>query len=323
MKPKRRQQGLGAFDLIEEATHLLRTAPAATLAAYYLGAIPFVLGLLFFWADMSRNPFASGHLADASLGMVLLFFWMKFWQSIFARLIRAQRAAQPAPALTFRAVVRIFLVQAIWQPSGLFLIPLSVIPLLTFPWVYGFYQNVTALSDGQETASQVFKKSSRQAALWTGQNAITLLILGGFTWYIFLNWSVVCFTLPQLFKMLFGIESKFTKSPFSLFNSTFFAAMFGLTYLCADPILKTYYALRCFYGESLQSGEDLKADLASSSSHATVAQVSKPAVSPISKSAGRPIADNRMNHYAGLVRGGGSLSPQKALSGTVETGGIR
>ena len=34
--------------------------------------------------------------------------------------------------------------------------------------------------------------------------------------------------------------------------------MFGLTYLCVDPILKTIYALRCFYGESLQSGEDLE-----------------------------------------------------------------
>jgi uncharacterized membrane protein len=37
--------------------------------------------------------------------------------------------------------------------------------------------------------------------------------------------------------------------------------MFGLTYLCVDPILKTLYTLRCFYGESLESGEDLKAEL--------------------------------------------------------------
>ena len=38
--------------------------------------------------------------------------------------------------------------------------------------------------------------------------------------------------------------------------------MCGLTYVCVDPILKTVYALRCFYGESLESGEDLKAELA-------------------------------------------------------------
>jgi hypothetical protein len=315
MKSKRRQEGFGVFDLVEEATHLLRTAPAATLAAYYLGAVPFVLGLLFFWADMSRNPFASEHLADGSLTMGLLFLWMKFWQAIFARRIRAQRAAQPAPPLTARAAVRIFFVQAIWQPSGLFLIPLSCIPVFTFPWVYGFYQNISALSDDQATAGQVFKKSYRQAALWPRQNVFALLIFAGFGLYIYWNWSIVCFTLPELFKMLFGVESKFTKSPFSLFNSTFGAAMFGLTYLCADPILKSYYALRCFYGESLQSGEDLKADLASfssllaapepgeggSSNRGTISQISQ------------PLARSASN------RGGDSLSPQKAI----ETGGLR
>src|SRR5207237_9170326 len=43
--------------------------------------------------------------------------------------------------------------------------------------------------------------------------------------------------------------------------TTFFAIMFGLTYLSVDPILKAAYALRCFCGQSLQSGEDLKAEL--------------------------------------------------------------
>src|SRR5262249_33829964 len=42
-------------------------------------------------------------------------------------------------------------------------------------------------------------------------------------------------------------------------NTTFFAINFWLTYLCVDPILKAVYVLRCFYGESQESGEDLKA----------------------------------------------------------------
>jgi len=57
------------------------------------------------------------------------------------------------------------------------------------------------------------------------------------------------------------VESVFTRNPFAFMNTTFFAAMFGLTYLCVDPILKTIYVLRCFYGESVKSGEDLKAEL--------------------------------------------------------------
>jgi hypothetical protein len=261
MKQKRRQQGYGALDLIEEAVHLLRTAPVATLAVYYLGAMPFVLGFLFFWADMSRNPFASGHLAEASLAIGLLFLWMKFWQALFTRRIRAQRAAHAAPRMRFRQVIRILLVQTVLQPLGLFIIPLSLIPVLPFAWVYTFYQNVTALDDGEAGTREVFKKSWRQAGLWPRQNGLAIVILAGFTIYVFLNWVIVVLMLPELFKTLFGIESKFTESPMSLLNTTFFAAMFSLTYLCVDPILKAFYTLRCFYGESLESGEDLKAEL--------------------------------------------------------------
>lgn len=147
MKPRRRQ-GKGAFDLIEEATHRLRTVPIGTLAVYYLGAIPFVLGLLYFWADMSRSPFAGQHLIDSALGMAGLFLWMKFWQVIFARRLRAHVAAEPAPHWTVRRWGRVFLTQAFVQPSSLFVIPLSLVPALPFAWVYAFYQNVTALDDG-------------------------------------------------------------------------------------------------------------------------------------------------------------------------------
>jgi hypothetical protein len=263
MKSKQRhRQGKGAFDLIEEATHLLRTAPVATLAVYYLGAIPFVLGLLYFWADMSRSPFASQHLAEAALGMSAMFLWMKFWQVIFARRVRAQVAGEMPPRWDILCCGRVFVVQAIMQPSGLFVIPLSLVPALPFAWVYAFYQNVTVLADGEPGGtSRLLKKSWKQAALWPGQNHMILSILLAFGFYVFLNWATLCLLLPQLVKILFGVESSFTKSPFSMLNTTFFAAMFGLTYLCVDPILKTIYALRCFYSESLKSGEDLKAEL--------------------------------------------------------------
>jgi hypothetical protein len=70
-----------------------------------------------------------------------------------------------------------------------------------------------------------------------------------------------CFVLPVLLKMLFGIETVFTRSGLSLINTTFLAATLALAYLCIDPIVKTIYALRCFYGESQRSGADLKAQL--------------------------------------------------------------
>jgi uncharacterized membrane protein YuzA (DUF378 family) len=257
-----RRQGKASFDLIEEATHRLRTAPVAILAVYYLGAIPFVLGLLYFWADMSRSPFAGQHLVDSALGMAALFLWMKFWQVIFARRLRAHVAAEPVPRWTVRRWGRVFLTQAFVQPSGLFVVPLSLIPMLPAAWVYAFYQNVTVLDDGGPAGTTpLLKKSWKQALLWPRQNHMVLAILSGFGFYVFLNWGVTGLLLPHLVKMLFGIESMFTRSTFSLLNTTFFAGMAGLTYLCVDPILKTVYVLRCFYGESLESGEDLRAEL--------------------------------------------------------------
>src|SRR5213078_3295729 len=62
-------------------------------------------------------------------------------------------------------------------------------------------------------------------------------------------------------KMLLGIDTVFSQVGIGLLNTTFFTAMVGLTYLCVDPILKAIYTLRCFYGESLRSGDDLKAGL--------------------------------------------------------------
>ncbi|PYS52735.1 MAG: hypothetical protein DMG13_15455 [Acidobacteria bacterium] len=263
MKRARPQQsGQGSLDLIEEATHLLRAAPAATLATYYVGAIPFVLGFLYFGAEMSRSPFAGQHLAEAALAMALLFIWMKFWQALFASRIRAQLTAEPPPRWSFRQSIRVVLLQAIIQPSGLFIIPLASIFVLPFAWAYAFYQNVTALAgaDSSET-SRLVKRAWKQASLWTWQNHIVQGVGLVFGLCVFLNWAVVSFWVPVMLKTLFGIETIFSKSPTAMLNTTSLAAIFGLTYLCVDPILKTIYALRCFHGESLQSGEDLKAGL--------------------------------------------------------------
>jgi hypothetical protein len=268
----RRRDGKPGIELIEEATHLLRSAPMTTLAVYCAGVIPFVLGLLYFWADMSRSPFANQHLAEAALGMTALFLWMKFCQALFVRRIRAQIAGEPMPRWNARQCGRVFLTQAIVQPSGLFIIPLASIPMLPLAWAYAYYQNVTVLAGNEPgDLSLVLKKSWRQASLWPWQNHLLLGVMSLFGLCVFLNWVAVCLFLPQLIKMLFGVESIFAQSPMSLLNTTFFTAMFGLSYLSVDPIMKIIYALRCFYGESLQSGEDLKSELKQFSGSASLA----------------------------------------------------
>lgn len=324
----RRQPGKSALELIEEAVHLLRTAPAGAWAAYYLGGLPFVLGLMYFWADMSRNPFAYEHLAEASLALAALFLWMKFWQVVFAQQLRAAIGLSPAAGWNFARCRRVFLVQVAFQPWGLFLLPLALVVAVPFAWGYAFFQNLTALDDG--TSPQVralTRRALRQAALWPQQNHALLAVLLAFAFLVFLNWAMVGVALPGLVKMLFGVETVFSRSGLNLLNTTFFAAVFALTYLCVDPIAKAVYVLRCFYGESLESGEDLKVELkqqaVASRSFAVVAAVLLSCVSLASSQslfAGEAFGAEGPKGQEGRIQsaspgsGGVPASPQAAIS---------
>lgn len=258
----KRRWDKAAFELIEEAVHLLRRSPPSVLAIYYLGALPFVLALLFFWADMSRNAFAPRMLVGGAIGLAVLFVWMKAWQAVFARQLRAVASNRPLPSIPLRRWIRILFTQCVLQPSGLFLLPLALVVSLPFGWAYAFYQNATALDEGEEPGIGVLiHKARRQAMLWPRQNHVALLAMAGFAFFVFVNWCTLGLAIPALLRTLFGVESMFTRGSLSLLNTTFFAINFWLAYLCVDPILKAIYVLRCFYGESQESGEDLKADI--------------------------------------------------------------
>ncbi len=258
----RRHNAKPSLELVEEAVHVLRMAPGAALACYYAGTLPFVLGMLFFWGEMSRSPFAGEHLAGASLGLAVLFLWMKFWQAVFASHVRAYVSASAPPRWGFRRCVRAFMIQAALQPSAVVVLSLASVILVPLGWTYAFYQNVTALGDGElPAATAVFKQSWKQCQLWPGQNHWTLALLSALGLVLCINLCIVGYLLPGLGKSLLGIDSIYAQSPAALLNSTFLAAVAGLAYLCLDPVVKTVYVLRCFQGQSITSGEDLKSEL--------------------------------------------------------------
>jgi hypothetical protein len=53
----------------------------------------------------------------------------------------------------------------------------------------------------------------------------------------------------------------FTLSGIHVINTTFWVVTIGMAYLCMNPLVKTVYVLRCFYGAALKSGDDLKTEL--------------------------------------------------------------
>src|ERR1044071_2976773 len=148
-RPVQPLQVKSSLELIEEAIALLRAVPLGVFVGYYLGTVPFVLGGLYFWADMSASPFAGQHLAGAALGLAVLFLWMKFCQTLFAQGLKASLRGEAGPAPGLKGLLRIFAHQTIHQTLGLFVQALAFISVIGFPWVYAFYQNITVLDAGE------------------------------------------------------------------------------------------------------------------------------------------------------------------------------
>jgi len=260
MKPEKGRQDIGAIEIIEEAVHLLRLSPAIILFTYYIGSLPFMLGLLYFWADMSKSAFAIQRCAAASFCLAMLFVWMKCWQAVFTSRLKARISHDHPPHWPFVRIVHLAATQTLIQASGFLLLPLSLLMTAPFGWSYAFYQNVSAQGDGDDLGT-ICKKSWEQAKLWPVQNHLLLLVFSIFGTFVFLNVALSIFLLPHMLKRLLGVDNIFAMSGLTLLNTTFLTTTIGITYLCLDPLIKTVYALRCYYGSSLNTGHDIKTEL--------------------------------------------------------------
>jgi len=251
-----------AIRLLEQAVHLLRLAPADLLPVYYIGTLPFILGLLWFWGDMSRSADAGDHAASFALGMAFLFAWMKWCQALFAARIYAHLSHQrPASHSWMRWGVQAAC-QTMLHATGFFVLPLALILTLPFGWCFAFYQNVTLLSQNEtQGVRALYRQAWQQARLWPSQNHHLMAVIFIFSLVVFSNLAMTVYLLPQMVKTFFGYESVFTLSGVKLLNTTFWITISGLTYLCVDPLIKTVYALRCFDGLAITSGDDIRIEL--------------------------------------------------------------
>ncbi len=256
------RSGRPASDLLEEAVRLLRAAPPSAWLAYLAGTVPCMLGALYFLSDMSRSAFAAERLAQSSVAMGAVWLWMKCWQAVFTCRLRAELLLLDPPQWTAGRVARLAVAQIALQPLGLVLRPLALQLLLPYYWTATFFQNVTVLGDGEHGGVWTLcRRAFAQGKLWPLQMHLAAALLKVFGFFVWLNIAIFTFSVPQLAKMLFGVESQFTQHPLGLLNPTFFAATFAALYLCLDPLRKAINVLRCFYGSSQRTGEDLEVQL--------------------------------------------------------------
>ena len=262
MKKSGRKHRKSAMRLLEQAVHLLRLAPADLLPVYYIGSLPFILGLLFFWGDMSRSADAGEYSASAAFGMALLFVWMKCCQALFATRIYARLSHKPPDSHSWSHQGLQVASQAFLHATGVFILPLALLVTLPFGWCFAFYQNVTVLSQNESGGVRsLYRQAWQQARLWPSENHRMMAVIFIFSLVVFVNLAIAVYLLPQMVKTFFGYESVFTLSGAKLFNTTFWITVLSLTWLCVDPLIKTVYALRCFYGLAIASGDDIPIEL--------------------------------------------------------------
>jgi hypothetical protein len=298
----------GALELAEEAVQLLRKDPVAFSAPYYIGTLPFVMGLLYFWTEGKHDP--TGELLwESACVLALTFAWMKSWQALFCSRLTTHLQGDIPESWTLRRIVRLIAVQTALQPWSLFFLPFALLLAAPFGWIYSFYESLTVVGDGRsEPLSTVCSRAWQQAKLWPAQNhciiwllspylllwvaamllwgipifqsaipewslgilwltgslaALLMLALSPLAVVTGINLAIALSLLPSMTKTLLGVETQLTLSPSNMVNSTLLAVTCALVWLALDPVLKTVYVLRCFYGESRRSALDLRAELKS------------------------------------------------------------
>ena len=153
--------------MIEEAVHILRSSPVALLTVYYFGSVPFVLGLLYFWADMSRSANAHEYSAVAAIGLSVLFVWMKFWQTLFMYQVRSRIIDEIPGSWTMSRIASIAATQTLIQATRFFVVPIASLLVLPFGFCYAFYQNAS-VHDSEHGQSV---KSTCRWAWWRRRRA--------------------------------------------------------------------------------------------------------------------------------------------------------
>lgn len=135
----------------------------------------------------------------------------------------------------------------LWLASPLMAILCGVLYLVTFPVLDGLEQGIGETSI-LLSLGWVYGGLLLVATLPLAPVATALMIAIASTIYFGI----------ELFHMLSGAETLYTRNPMALLgNSTFVALVCSLTYVALDPVLKAAYAIRCHEGSALQSGADL------------------------------------------------------------------
>jgi hypothetical protein len=252
----------GSIELMEQAVRLLRQAPLSTLICHWLGSAPLALALLVFRNQVARPRVPASTAALCALLLTLLLIWMNCWRAVFAGRLRRQLSDAADWPWTGRRVFRLMAAQAYFGATKLFILPMSALIVFTFADTVAFYRIATVLADGDTGPLQLRSRARQLAAFARGQDWTLLAILLLLQVVTAINLTLAIAALPQLFRILTGIETAFSRSGWVfVVNPLFPFLVMAVTWLALDPFVQAVYCVRCFRAESVETGEDVRAGL--------------------------------------------------------------
>ena len=243
------------LDLLEQSFGLLRRLPASAWIVYFLGTGSFSLGWLFFWEEMTQSGMAADRVGVESLLLAGLLLFMFGAQASFSLALRhLLEPGEPVDRM------RLFLLQCLVQPTKIAVLPAAALALLPLAPVAAFYQHFSALrardvGNWRTAFRQAVRLSQRSAR----QTWVALALFALFGVLVWVNLFVFLAFLPELSRMLLGIESNFTRAGTNLiFSTTFFRMSLAVTYCLLEPLWRASQVLCSFEGESITTGADLR-----------------------------------------------------------------
>jgi hypothetical protein len=251
-----------AVQLLEQGFESVRRRPMVTLAAYQIGTMPFLAGLLMFGFEMTNGVFAAENLLPSSFLIVLLWVWMIFWQAVYCNDLRSALSNEQDPGWTAKRVWNVVLIQTAAQSIKLIALPAALLVGLPLAWTFAFFQNITIFA-GAPTAEigSTWQRAREAATIWQKQNWTLLGIAAILALAVFINIAVAAFVVSQLARTFLGITTPTLDQPDAFFNSTLLAFAVAVTYACVDPVVKAAHVARSFAAESVRTGADIRVSL--------------------------------------------------------------
>ena len=236
--------------MLEQGVALLRTARTSDWNNYLGGATPLLVAVVYAIARVSVHRMTADEIGFGAAILTVLFLWMSWMKMRFAGSLYARLAElQDDPTDISSAV---FL-----QGTKLIMTPLSLLAGFPFAWMVAFYRNLAVFAKRPNG----IRESARMARLWQRQSWSALGVVAVFALVVFVNVVILLGLLPSLVRVFSGYENDVTRDPAAMFNATFVATAVAVTWLVIDPLLQAIFVVRCFKGESVGSGADLRTAL--------------------------------------------------------------